>query len=347
VIASAPRPVAALHARIAGRTAPGRVIVGLMSVAAVALLALTHAGSADATVDALAGMRIDWAVVLLGLALAGPVLHSGLLRAGQLTVGARLGRWEALRLAAGIQAANIAVRAAGAAGLGVLLRHRADAVGPLARSAAYVLGRQVAHTAFATLVVTALVLRGVDGRLTALLVAGGAVFLLSRAAHLALLWFAATRPQALPRWRRLDRPRALAPEFAALLRAAATDPRDLLRIAAWAVALDLLRVGWLWVALHAVGGAPSVDVAVETYGTVALLAMVSVLPGGLGAVDAGLALTLHHAGIATATAVAGVLLFRVADLWVPLAAGAGPALAATRAGRTATPATGPPRRHHR
>ena len=342
MIAAAPRTLPALHGRLAGRTASGRLIVVVTSVAAVGLLALTHAASADATVRALAGTRIDWAFVLLALALAGPVLHSGLLRAGQETVGARLGRWEALRLAAGIQAANITVRAAGAAGLGVLLRHRGDPVGPLARSAAYVLGRQVAHTAFAVLVLAALVLRGIDGRLTAMLVVGGAIFLLSRAAHITLLWFAATHPQSLPRWRRLDRPRALAPQFAALLRSAATDPRKLLRIAAWAIALDLLRVGWLWVALHAVGGAPSVDVAIETYGTVALLAMISILPGGLGAVDAGLAITLHHTGIATATAVAGVLLFRVADLWVPLAAGACPALAATRAAATTRPSLSPP-----
>ena len=324
----------------------GRLSVMLASVAALALLTLTHAASADATVRALADTRIAWAFALLGLAVAGPVLHSGMLRAGQETVGVRLGRWEALRLAAGIHAANITVRAAGAAGLGVLLRHRGDTVGPLARSAAYVLGRQVAHIAFAVLVVASLVLLGVDGRLTALLVVGGAIFLASRAGHVAVLWFAATHPQSLPRWHRLGRLRAEAPEFAALLRGAATDPRKLLRIAAWAIALDLLRVGWLWVALHAVGGAPSVDVAVETYGTVALLAMVSILPAGLGAVDAGLAATLHHAGMTTATAIAGALLFRVADLWLPLVAGAGPALAAARAAARARPASRRPRHGH-
>jgi len=310
--------------------ARGRLVVVLASLAGLALLALTHVAAASATLRALAGTRIDWAVALLGLAVAGPVLHSGLLRAGQETVGARLGSWEALRLAAGIHAANLTVRAAGAAGLGVLLRHRGDPVGPLARSAAYVLGRLVAHVAFAVLVLAALVLLGVDGRLTALLVAGGGTFLLSRAAQVALLWLAATHPHALPEWRRLDRVRAIAPEFGVILRRAAADPRKLLRIATWAVALDVLRVGWLWVALHAVGAAPSVDTAVETYGTVAILAMISILPAGLGAVDAGLAATLHHAGTTTATALAGVLLFRVADLWVPLAAGAAPALSATR-----------------
>jgi uncharacterized membrane protein YbhN (UPF0104 family) len=330
VTAVALRARAALHAHLPGRTASRPLLAIVAPVAALALLALTHAGSADATVRALAGTRIDWAFALLALAVAGPVLHSGLLRAGQDTVGARLAHWEAMRLAAGIHAANLTVRAAGAAGLGVLLRHSGNPVGPLARSAAYVLGRQVAHIAFAVLVLAALVLTSVDGRLTAMLVGGAAMFFVLHAAHVALLWFAATHPQSLPRWRRLDRMRAHAPEFAAILRGAAANPRKLVRIASWAVALDVLRVGWLWAALHAVGASPSVDDAFETYGTVALLAMISILPAGLGAVDAGLATTLHHAGMTTATAVAGVLLFRVADLWVPLAAGARPALSATR-----------------
>jgi hypothetical protein len=61
------------------------------SLAALAVLALTHAGSADATVRAPAGTRIDRVAAVLGLARAGPVLHDGFLRAGQETVGARRG----------------------------------------------------------------------------------------------------------------------------------------------------------------------------------------------------------------------------------------------------------------
>ena len=117
------------------------------------------------------------------------------------------------------------------------------------------------------------------------------------------------------------------------MRRAAGQPRRLIAIAGWAIALDTLRVGWLWVALHAVGARASVDVTVETYGLVALLGTISILPAGLGVVDAGLVATLHHSGLALTTAMAGVLLYRVAELWVPLAAGARPALAAARGPR--------------
>ena len=115
------------------------------------------------------------------------------------------------------------------------------------------LGREVAHVAFAAFVLIALVLTGVEGRLSAMLVGGAALFFVSRVAHIVLLWFAATHPGSLPRWRRLDGLRAHAPTFGAALRAAARHPGLLLRIAAWAAALDVLRVGWLFVALHAVG----------------------------------------------------------------------------------------------
>ena len=236
-----------------------------------------------------------------------------------------------MRLAAAIHAANLAVRAAGAAGLGVLLVSRRDAgIGASEQSAAYVLGRQVAHIAFACLVVAALVLLGADGHLPVLVAGGAALFIVTRIVHIAVLWFAATHPQALPHWKRLDPVRAHAPAFAAALRCAVAHPLRLLPIAAWAVALDALRVGWLWVSLRAVGAHLPLDGTLEAYGVVALLAMFSVLPAGLGAVDAGLVATLEHAGVTMPAAVAGVMLYRVAELWVPLAAGARPALAAAR-----------------
>jgi uncharacterized membrane protein YbhN (UPF0104 family) len=302
---------------------------GVASLAAVGVLALLHQRTAGATAGVLARAQVTWTLALLGLAAAGPILLSGLFRAGQATVGARYGRWEAIRLAAAVHAANLALRTGGVAGLGVLLAdERGGAVGRVPRSVAYVLGREVEHIIFTALVITAMVLRGLDGRLSAIIVGGTTVFFATRIGHLGLLWLAATRAESLPRWRRLNRLRVVAPAVAVTLRRAAGRPRRLLRIAAWAVAVDALRIGWLWVALHAVHARTSVDVTVETYGVVALLGTISVLPAGLGALDAGLVATLQHSGVALTAAVAGVLLFRVAELWVPLAAGAQPALAA-------------------
>jgi uncharacterized membrane protein YbhN (UPF0104 family) len=318
------------RSRLGRRPARGVAVV-FASLAAMGVFAATHVNAAGATERALAGTQVAWLVALLGLAAAGPILHCGMLRAGQATVGARLRHREALRLAVGIHAANLAVRAAGAAGLGVLLAGDLECrIGRPARSAAYVLGREVAHWTVCALALVAVALLGADGHLSALVAGGATLFVLSRALHAVLLWCAATRPDALPRWRRLDRLRAHAPEFAAELRRAAAHPRRLAPVAAWAIAIDALHVGWLWVALQAVGAPTSIDVSVETYGVVALLGTVTILPAGLGPMDAGLVAALHHSGVALAAAAAGVLLFRIADLWVPLVAGAGPALAAAR-----------------
>jgi uncharacterized membrane protein YbhN (UPF0104 family) len=304
-------------------------LLAIAATAALGVLVVTHARAMAATVTVLGRVHVGWVLALLGLAIAGPFVHSELLRSGQATVGARFGRWEATRLAAGIHAANLVVRAAGIAGLGVLLAHPGErSIARAARSAAYLLGREVAHLTVAAIAFAAVALLGIDERLRPIVVVGAVLFFVSRVVHAGLLALAAVRPQWLPRWRRLDRVRAHAPAFATALRRAAARPRRLVRIAAWALTLEVLHVGWLWVALHAVGASTSIDATFETYGIVALLATVSVLPAGLGAVDAGLVAALHHSGVGLAAAGAGVLLYRVAELWVPLLAGARPALAA-------------------
>jgi len=338
-VSAAADTVRALLGRAVRASAACPPAIAVLVIALLAAVVTFHVPSALATVGVLGDAHPGWLVVLLALAAAGPLLHGGLLRAGQATVGVRFGRWEAIRLAAGIHAANLAVKTAGAAGLAVLLvGHRDPAIGGAARSAAYALGRAVAHLSFAVVVTVALVLVAVEGHVSRLVVAGGVLFLASCVAHVAALWIAACHPRHLPRWRRLDPLRAHAPAFAVALRGAATHPRPLLRIAGWALVLDVVRIAWLWVALHAVGAPTSPDTAFESYGVVALLGTVSVLPAGLGAIDAGLVATLHHSGTAIAAAVAAVLLFRVAELWVPLFAGARPALAALRLRLAAVPA---------
>ena len=333
VTRSLPAPDVVTPDRRTRRPAAWRCAASVLAAAVSLALVVTHAHAFAATTGVLGRAHLGWVLALLGLAVGGPVMHGELLRSGQATVGAQFGRWEAVRLAAGIHAANITVRAAGIAGLGVLLAHRRDGqVSGVARSAAYLLGREVAHLTRATLAFAAVALLGIDGRLSPIVVVGAALVLVSRVAHAGLLALAAVRPEWLPRWRGLARVRAHAPEFAAALRGAAARPRPLLRVAARALVLDLLHVAWLWVALRAVGTPTSIDVALETYGVVALLAIVNVLPAGLGAIDAGLVAALHYAGVPFAAAGAAVLLYRVAELWVPLLAGARPALAATRAG---------------
>ena len=137
--------------------------------------------------------------------------------------------------------------------------------------------------------------------------------------HLGLLWLVATHPDALPRWRPLDRLRAHAPAFADAVLVGLRGPTRVAAVVAWAAVFDALRLAWLWAALHAVGVPASVDLAVEALAVSTLLGLLSVLPAGLGTFDAGLLTLLHAGGVPIAPAGAAVLLYRAAELWVPLA----------------------------
>ena len=55
-------------------------------------------------------------------------------------------------------------------------------------------------------------------------------------------------------------------------------------------------------------------------------------PGGIGAVEATLIAGLTSAGMASTTAVAAVILFRLATFWVPLLPGWGAMVALQRSG---------------
>ena len=306
--------------------------LAVLVIGVLAALASTHARPAAATVGVLGDAHPAWLVVLLGLAAVGPLLHGGLLRAGQATVGARFGRWEAIRVAAGIHAANLAAKSGGAAGLAVLLvGHRDPAVGGAARSAAYVLGREIAHVCFAAVVLVALALVAVDGHVSRLVAAGGALFFASRIGHLdcalgrrappgppAALAAPGRTARARPRVRGRAARRRGAPAAAAAHRRLGARPRR--RAHRLAVGLPPCR--------RRTGRAPTPR-SRATASSRCSRPSACCPPASARSTPAS-SPTLHHSGTTLAAAAAAVLLFRVAELWVPLLAGARPALSALR-----------------
>jgi uncharacterized protein (TIRG00374 family) len=89
----------------------------------------------------------------------------------------------------------------------------------------------------------------------------------------------------------------------------------------------------LAVAVAAVGGGTAVGAAVTAYVLSAVFAALGPLPGGLGVVEVGAAAVLVASGLSLATASGAVLLFRLAEYWIPLAVG-GLAWAAARSARS-------------
>jgi uncharacterized membrane protein YbhN (UPF0104 family) len=86
----------------------------------------------------------------------------------------------------------------------------------------------------------------------------------------------------------------------------------------------LLNAGYivaLWSSVQAFGDGVSFATVAVVYLAGGAIASVAPTPGGLGAVEAALSTGLVAAGMAGASAVSAVLLFRLATFWIPVPAG--------------------------
>jgi uncharacterized protein (TIRG00374 family) len=89
-----------------------------------------------------------------------------------------------------------------------------------------------------------------------------------------------------------------------------------------AVAVDVLAILQLWVALRAVGVHAGMAEPFVAYSVSTLFALVGIVPGGIGVVELSVGAVLHSFGTPIALAAAAVVLFRVAEFWIPLGIGA-------------------------
>ena len=118
-----------------------------------------------------------------------------------------------------------------------------------------------------------------------------------------------------------DRAAAAVKHIAGRLEDLAADRKLLIRVAGWAAANWLLDVAALWVFLRAFGPAPDVDALLVAFGQVNVLAVIPLMPGGLGTIDIGLPLALTGFGVSRATAVLGVGTYRLAQFFFPIILG--------------------------
>lgn len=114
-------------------------------------------------------------------------------------------------------------------------------------------------------------------------------------------------------------------------------PRLLLMPVVWAVLLDVQGVATLWLVLRAFHQAVGFDAPLVAYGISTLFAFVSVLPAGIGFVEASLGTVFISYGIAGATATVAVLAYRLFEIWIPFLLGAYAAQAVAREEAPAPP----------
>ncbi|MEX2552264.1 MAG: lysylphosphatidylglycerol synthase transmembrane domain-containing protein [Actinomycetota bacterium] len=106
--------------------------------------------------------------------------------------------------------------------------------------------------------------------------------------------------------------------------------RELRPLFGWSALNWLLDVAVLWLVFAALGQRLPIAVLLVGYGVANLAMALPITPGGLGLVEAGMSSTFTAFGLPAATAVVGVLGYRLISFWLPLLAGVPQYLAATR-----------------
>ena len=101
----------------------------------------------------------------------------------------------------------------------------------------------------------------------------------------------------------------------------AGDKAMLRRLVGWAAANWLIDAAALWVFLRAFGGSLTFDGLIVAFGLANVLAAIPLTPGGLGVVEGIYVPVLVGFGLTRATAVVGVVSYRVAQFWLPILIG--------------------------
>ena len=99
------------------------------------------------------------------------------------------------------------------------------------------------------------------------------------------------------------------------------DRRLLTKVISWAVANWLLDSAALWVFLRSLGDTAPLDGLLVAFCLANLLAVIPVLPGGLGIIEGVLIPTLVGFSITRNTATLGVIIYRISQYWLPMLAG--------------------------
>jgi uncharacterized protein (TIRG00374 family) len=181
--------------------------------------------------------------------------------------------------------------------------------------------------ALGVVVVGGAVLEAATGRGSIALAWSAAAFLVAVVAVCAALVGVVRDPDRLDRLctragRLVRRPAQAAVVYRHLTEISAhlTHPRGLGRVTGWAVFNWVVQLVALWIVFVAFGVAMPVGVLILGFGAAHLATALPHTPGGLGVVEAGMTATYIALGIPVATALVGVLCYRLLGHWLPVVA---------------------------
>jgi uncharacterized membrane protein YbhN (UPF0104 family) len=309
-------------------------VVGAFAVA----FAITNGNSARSLVSGAGSINVT--VAMVGLACSALAIgNRGLLnRAAHRAVGLDAGVGAMTHTAAVGFAAQKMVKSAGAVGLVVFLRHgKRRGHAPCAVAAACLLTASASFVAMGVLLGAALLVLAITGQLTGWWLAAGVAFAIyalvlaplavlivrdRRAAHWA--WRGGQRIRRRLPWCK-NRLASDAQFPTALLDAVAdarTRPGAMRDVLLHAVVSKVLGALALVAAIAAVGLPITAAGALVIYATALAASLLTIVPGGIGTVEASTTALLIGAGATAGAAALAVALFRLFDLWVPVLTGA-------------------------
>lgn len=313
-----------------------RLLVYLCAIAGAVFFTATNLPTLE---TALAGLRdASTMPIVAGVALSvAAMVNRGFLnRAAHVAVGLDVQPISMIKTAAAGFAANKVVKTAGASGLAVFVRSgNRHGYAPSTVAAACVVAAGSSFFALGALVSFNLIVLARAGQLSAWWLTAGTAFLLYTVGIAAAMLLAKRRQAAARRlWisgRRLVgriRRKSMEGETVGLddlyeaMTAARANTAWSVRVLAHAVVSKLLGAGML------LAGASAADLPIPVtgvlliYTTALVTALLSILPGGLGLVEATTAAMFVSAGAPLGVAVVAVALYRVFDLWIPVVTGA-------------------------
>jgi uncharacterized protein (TIRG00374 family) len=277
--------------------------------------------------------NVNPALIVLGFALELAALfsYSLLTRAALGDAGHLISSGRLFRIQMSTKSLSSIVPGGSAAGsaLGYRLMTLSGVPGPDAGFALATAGlgsAVVLNIIFWIALVVSIPIRGVNGGYTTAAVAG--VIIMTFVGMLVFgLLEGQGRAERVFRWIarrfRLDENRAAAgvKHIALRLEDLASDRQLLVRTIGWATANWLLDAAALWVFLRAFGLSVDIDALLVAFGLANVLAVVPIVPGGLGVIDVALSTALIGFGAPANQVVLGVAAWRLAQFFFPIVLG--------------------------
>jgi uncharacterized protein (TIRG00374 family) len=313
--------------RRARRRAMLRTLKVLATLAVVYFLILNIPGLRNA-VDQLSEVKPGLLVLGLGLELLALYCYSVMTKAALGPVADHLPTWRLFRIQLSTRALASLVPGGSAAGsaLGYRLLTVSGIPGPdagFALATAGLASAVVLNLILWTGLIVSIPLRGVNPIYGTAAVAGIILMGIAVAIIVGLIEGQERSEKflrAVARRLHLDEDRAgeAVRHIGSRMQELSADRAMLRRLVGWAAANWLIDAAALWVFLRSFGGSLSIDGLIVAFGLANVLAAIPITPGGLGLVEATYVPVLVGFGLPRATAVVGVLSYRIAQYWLPI-----------------------------